>query len=372
MVVAGGGFAAVEAVLALNATLGPRADVILVSPRTTLDFRPAATIESFADVAPLRYDLRAIAEDLGATFREDSLAAVAAEARLVRLRSFKRLRYDALVLAVGTRPRASVAGALTFRDQRDVPRLRRTIAELESGTIRRLVFAAPAGVSWPLPLYELALLAAGRAAARGTDVEVALVTPERTPLEALGGEASALVAGLLADRGVHFFGRTIPAAVRREGRLELGFSGSMPADRVIAVPELLGRRIAGIPGGWSGFVPVDRLGRVEGMRGVYAAGDVTTFPIKHGGLATQQADTLAHAIAASLGIHAEPPSAERVLRLRLVGGADPLILRIELDDDGRPGATVLRHEPSTTEPRTAKVHGRYLTPYLAGRPTLAA
>ena len=70
MVVAGGGFAAVEAVLALNATLGPRADVILVSPRTTLDFRPAATIEPFADVAPLRYDLRAIAEDLGATFRE--------------------------------------------------------------------------------------------------------------------------------------------------------------------------------------------------------------------------------------------------------------------------------------------------------------
>ena len=119
-------------------------------------------------------------------------------------------------------------------------------------------------------------------------------------------------------------------------------------------------------------MPVDRLGRVEGMTGVYAAGDVTTFPLKHGGLATQQADTLAHAIAASLGIHAEPPPAERVLRLRLVGGADPLILRIELDDDGRPGATVLRHEPSTTEPRTAKVHGRYLTPYLAGRPTLAA
>ena len=40
---------------ALNAWLGRRPDVILVSPRTTLDFRPAATIESFADVAPLRY-----------------------------------------------------------------------------------------------------------------------------------------------------------------------------------------------------------------------------------------------------------------------------------------------------------------------------
>ena len=99
------------------------------------------------------------------------------------------------MLAVGTQPRARVAGALTFRDQRDVPRLRRTIAELESGTIRRLVLRLTAGVSWPLPLYELAQVAAqGHAAERGTDVEVALATPERAPLETLGGEASALIA----------------------------------------------------------------------------------------------------------------------------------------------------------------------------------
>jgi sulfide:quinone oxidoreductase len=141
---------------------------------------------------------------------------------------------------------------------------------------------------------------------------------------------------------------------------------------VIAVPELLGRRITGVPSGWSGFLPVDRLGRVHGMTGVYAAGDVTTFPLKHGGLATQQADTIGHAIAASLGAHAEPPPADRVLQLRLLGGPDPLVLRIALDEESRPGEAELRREPAPPEPRTAKVHGRYLTPYLADHPALAA
>jgi sulfide:quinone oxidoreductase len=372
VVIAGGGFAAVEALLAVREAVGPRADVTLVSPRPTLDFRPAATIESFADVQPLRYDLRSIVEGAGGRFRQDAIAAVAGEARRARLRSFTHLSYDALVLAVGTQPQASVAGASTFRDQRDVPQLLRIIGELEDGAIRRLVFAAPAGVSWPLPLYELALLAARRAEARGVDVDIALVTPERAPLEALGGDASVLVRDLLADRGVRFIGRTFPAAACRDGRLELHFSGWMRADRVIAVPELLGRRIVGVPSGWTGFLPVDQLGRVRGMTGVYAAGDITTFPLKHGGLATQQADVIGHAIAASLGLDADAPSTDRVLHLRLAAGADPLVLRIVLDADGRPGETELCRGPATPDPRTAKVHGRYLTPYLAASPALAA
>ena len=37
------------------------------------------------------------------------------------------------------------------------------------------------------------------------------------------------------------------------------------------------------------------------MEGVYAAGDITTFPVKQGGIATQQADAAAEAIAAELG-----------------------------------------------------------------------
>jgi sulfide:quinone oxidoreductase len=368
VVVAGGGFAAVEALLALRELAGPRAELVLVSPKPTLDFRPAATIESFADLPPLRYDLQAIADDVGASYVCEPVAAVAGEARQIRLQSFRRIDYDALVVAIGTQPRAGVPGALTFRDQRDIDLVRQTLTELDMGAIRRLAFAVPAGVSWPLPLYELALLAAARAEELGLFAELALVTPERTPLEALGTQASATVAGLLAERDVRFFGRSVPAAVTREGRLELRSAGSVPADRVIAVPELLGRRVAGVPAGWSGFVPVDRQGRVEGMHDVYAAGDLTTFPLKHGGLATQQADTVARTIAASLGCDVAPAPERSVLQLRLAGGDRPLSLRIELDEDGRPGETeLLDGLPDGSDQRVAKVLGRHLSPFLAGR-----
>ena len=91
------------------------------------------------------------------------------------------------------------------------------------------------------------------------------------------------------------------------------------ADRVIAAPRIVGRAIAGVPGSWYGFVPVDDRGRVEGLHGVYAAGDMTTFPVKQGGLAAQQADAIAADIAAHLGVGdgADPPAP--VLRARLVG-----------------------------------------------------
>ena len=49
----------------------------------------------------------------------------------------------------------------------------------------------------------------------------------------------------------------------------------------------------------TGFVPVDPHGRVAGLERVYAAGDGTAFPIKQGGLATQQADAVAETIAAA-------------------------------------------------------------------------
>jgi len=373
VVIAGGGFAGLEGLLALHALAGDRVHVTLVSPDTRFHHRPAATSEVFGAEAPLVYDLEAMVADVGAIHRLDRLAAVAHREKRVRLASFAQLDYDALILAVGARPVSSIPGALTFRDQRDVAQGRRLMSELRDGAIHRIAFAVPGGCTWPLPLYELALLAAAHADEHGVSAEITLVTPEAAPLEVFGSEASGLVGQLLAERGVRFLGRSLPTTVRRDGELVLQDGGAVQADRVLAVSRLHGPRITGVPVDRWGFVRAHASGHVEGLGNVYAAGDATTSPIKQGGLATQQADLIAQTIAAASGAVVEAPRARRVLWARLLGGERPILLRTELDDEGRPATATFVHEPAELAlGMTAKVFARYLTPYLQSRAALAA
>jgi hypothetical protein len=81
-----------------------------------------------------------------------------------------------LVLALGARARAAVPGAVTFRDQRDAAHLQRVVDELRSGTLNNLALTAPPGVSWTLPIYELALLAA-ETERLGLHTSISLITP---------------------------------------------------------------------------------------------------------------------------------------------------------------------------------------------------
>jgi sulfide:quinone oxidoreductase len=267
-------------------------------------------------------------------------------------------------LATGARAIVGIPGALTFRDQRDSPALRQMLAELEAGAVRRIVFVVPTGCSWPLPLYELALLAATCAEEQGLDAEITLVTPEPEPLALFGKQSSGLVRGLLSERGVRFIGGSGGFRVLRAGLL-LTFAGSIAAERFVAVPQLRGRRISGVPANWCGFVPTDVCGRVEGLADVYAAGDMTTFPIKQGGLAAQQADRIAHTIASGLGAPVKELRADHVLRARLLGGDRTLVLRTELDAFGEPTSGTLEYVDKNLPASSPKVFGRYLTPYLA-------
>ena len=364
IVIAGGGFAAVEAALALRALAGSSVRLTLLAPEPVFRYRPAATSEPF-DLAPSRcYDLRAIAGDVGAECHRSRLEAVASRKHSVRTASGARLGYDALIIATGTRAVVGVPGAITLRDQRDIGLIRRLVAEVESGKVRRVAFAVPAGTTWPLPLYELALLVTGHAREAGLRIEATLVTPERGQLALFGGEASALVRQLLREAGVRFVGGATPAAVRRDGSLPLADGELIEADRVVALPELRGRRLTGVPSGRSGFIPVDRCGLVEGLADVYAAGDATTFPIKQGGLAAREADVVAQTIAAGLGAPVKAIRAPSVLEARLLGGERPVFLRTEFDWAGRPTGAALVRSDEERAAKAAKVLGRYLVPYL--------
>src|SRR3712207_980236 len=103
IVIAGGGFAAVESLLALRDLAPEPVDIDLVAPGRHLIYRPAATARPFTGDEPARFDLAEIAADAGATFRRERLAAVAPQARRLGLASGAHIDYATLILALGTR-----------------------------------------------------------------------------------------------------------------------------------------------------------------------------------------------------------------------------------------------------------------------------
>jgi sulfide:quinone oxidoreductase len=362
VLIAGGGVAALEAALALRALADDLVRVELLSPEPLFWYRPLSVAEPFGLGSAKAFPLPELAAAAGATCTPGSLAAVDVERKHVTTASGDALSYDVLLLACGAVPRPAVAGALTFRGPADTTALSRLLDDTASRGAGRVAFVVPWGAVWSLPIYELALMSATYFADRGAgDVELTLVTPEEEPLQVFGRAASDTVRRLLDGRGIAI--RTTASGVELvDGELRLVPDGSIPADRAIALPRLHGPRIDGVAQTADGFVPVDAYGRVRGLDNVFAAGDVTTFPVKQGGIATQQADVAAVLIAEEAGADVAPEPFRPVLRGLLLTGRQPRYLR--RDATHGPGDdSSISLEPLWWPP--AKIVGRYLAPFLA-------
>jgi sulfide:quinone oxidoreductase len=227
----------------------------------------------------------------------------------------------------------------------------------------RLAVVVPPSVHWALPAYELALLTRRRADDSGRrDLAIEVFTPEAAPLAAFGAEGSQAVAKVLRTRRIDL--RTSTLVTEREGAAGLLADGApLGAGAVVALPEIVGPSIEGLPNDDSGFLPVDGHCRVNGVADVYAAGDGTSSPIKQGGLAAQQADAAAEHLAASLGAPVSPQPFEPVLRGELLTGSASLKMLHRLADAEGVGEVSGDH---LWWPRK-KVAGRYLSAWLAGR-----
>ena len=365
VLVAGGGVAALESVLALRALAGDRVAIELLAPGTDFPHRPYSVRSPFSgEAAPqISFDRAHVTHHRGA------LAEVDPDRREVRTTDGGTLPYDRLIIATGAQPVEAVHGATMFRGP--------ISAGVVEGALRRarerVIFTVPAEATWTLPVYELALLAAHECP---EGPELMVVTPEPRPLDVFGSTASDAVAQLLEQAGIRFLGDAAPQAVLDHALL-LCDGRLITADAVIALPRLRGRDIAGLPNDADGFLTIDRHARVTGVADVFAAGDATAEPIKQGGLAAQQADAAAEAIAAEAGAALDPRPYRPVLRGLLLTGDTPLYLRNDLTGDGvlaRP----LRHAPPQTSRSplwwpSEKIVGRYITGYLAGsRATSAA
>lgn len=364
VVIAGGGIAGIETLLALRDLVGAAIDVTLVAPEPDFSYRPAAVEEPFTSTPPEHRALGPLAEELGARFVLRALAGASPGERRLELDDGSRLPYDLAVICVGARSRPAFSRGISFRTPRD----RRKVAALldeaadGNGAERHIAFVVPPTCGWPLPMYELALMSARRAAELGLRrARITIVTPEPAPLIVFGTAASAAVAEMLEARGIE-----VRAGVRahEEGERIVLTPGGEPlqATDVIALPELVGPAIPGLPADEHGFIPIDGHSRVKGAQDLYAAGDGTTFPIKQGGLATQQADAAAEHIAARLGADLDPKPFRPVLRGKLITGGESLSLTHSLAGgrgEGTASADCLWWPPH-------KVSGRYLAPWLAG------
>jgi sulfide:quinone oxidoreductase len=171
-----------------------------------------------------------------------------------------------------------------------------------------------------------------------------------------GPAASDATAKLLENGGIRVETATV-AKAWESGILHLAGGAEIPAGGVVALPRLGGPTVVGLPQDDEGFVATDELGRVPGLSDVYAAGDLTRWWIKQGGVAAQQADAVASAIAADAGADVRPVPFSPVLRGLLLTGSAPRFLRSEK------GASLVDAHPLWWPP--SKIVGRYLSPFLA-------
>jgi len=361
VLIVGGGVAALETVLALHDLAPELTDVTVIAPNPDFHYRPMTVREPFAQGQARRYPLAPIVSDAGASLICDELAWIDPENRIVHTKGEQELEYDALVLALGAKATPRYQHAVTIDAAHMDEILHGVIQDVEAGYIKRLAFVAPGRMAWPLPLYELALMTAGRAYDMNMDVQVTLVTPEDSPLAIFGQRASSAVADLLERSNV----QTIHSAYAEVPKVDEVIINPgdrrLHVDRVIALPELYGPCVRGIPLSEHGFLRVNRYGRVLDAEGVYAAGDCTEFPVKHGGVGSQQADAVAQSIAADAGAQVTPEPFHPVIHGMLLTGDKPLYLTAKITG-GHGFSSELTETPSWSPP--SKIATKYLAPYL--------
>jgi sulfide:quinone oxidoreductase len=362
VVVAGGGVAGLEAILALRALAGDSVRITLLEPSANFVYRPLTVGEPFALGPAQATSLAQFARDFDCELVQDTVTQVFPDLHAISLASGDELRYDKLIVALGARREAAFDHATTFRGQEDVEALHGLIQDVEGGYVKSIAFVVPRGVSWTLPLYELALMTAGRAFEMCMDISITFITPEERVLPLFGAQASADVRALLEEAGITVRCGSNPEIPVRGAVLVHPSGDLIEADRIVALPILRGRRLPGLPADSEGFLPIDAFARVVGAADVYAVGDGANFPVKQGGSACQQADVAASHIAREMGVPVELEPFRPVLRGQLLTGGKPHFMRHDLHARDASEDASTKHMlwwPPT------KVAGKYLAGYIA-------
>lgn len=356
ILIAGSGPGALEAALALGASEYLDAEIALVSPATEFRYTPNLVIEPFGGSPPSRYNVGEIIKSERVVQWQGTIERIDAGAGRAFSPENDEFEFDAAILATGTRFEPLLpAPAISFGAPGSIERVKEVLAQIDSGGVRAVAFAAPEGPSYRLPLYELALMTADRARAAGQPVALGVVTPEAAPLEAFGSDNSDLVARLCVQAGISLVcGEAIAGFDGEQVAFRSG--GQHPADQLIAMPRLVPRAPEGVPTGADGFVPTQAAQLITGTTNIYAVGDMTDFPVKQGGLASAQARAAVSAIEARLGSRPEAEEFDGEIGGVLLGADGRVSLRARVTRDGAESLAV----GQTSEP-LKKIDSEYLS-----------
>jgi sulfide:quinone oxidoreductase len=346
VLVAGGGLAALEAVVAMR---GPASaeelPITMLAPEASFTSRPMATKAAVGHGSIWRLDLARFARDHRVELIPEALASVDADAGVATTSAGVELPYSALLVAVGATRRPWLPGAIAFGLTEPGAGISSLLRDLKDGAASHVAFVVPSEAFWPPLVYELALLTAEYVRVASLGATVSLVTPEPAPLAEFGPRASLAVARRLRrDRIEVRTGATDAVAV--------------DADRVVTLPALSGPEIDGLPADRDGFLPVDERGRVHGTADVYAAGDAVAFRIKQAGVTARQADAVADTILADRGVR----SHHRLFPTALDGVLTPDEDLLDLRDPRWADDCDLRPRSIWWPPPT--LSARSLSPYL--------
>jgi len=351
--------AGLEALLTVHALAVGRVETTLISPTDHFSYRALGVGVAFGRGVEHAYPLATITGRTGAGFVNDTVERVDVDHRRVALGSGASLDYGAALIAVGARPVPAFDHGITFDRAADATAMDELLSDVAAGFVRSLAIVVPPGTGWTLPAYELALLARKATKSTDLDVTVRIVTPEHMPLGIFGANASRTVRHVLSDADIDVLTTRHPDVIG-DTVIRAG-SHWLTADRIVTLPTLMGPHLAGVPSNSRGFMTTDDCCRVPGAPNLFAAGDGSSYPIKQGGLASQQADVAAAHIAARAGAPVEPPGFTPVLRGVLPTTAGPLYLQRRFDDPGSSAATL---QPLWSPP--TRVASRRLSDFLIG------
>jgi NADH dehydrogenase FAD-containing subunit len=314
IVVAGAGFAGLEAAFALRARLGDRVGLTLVADRDDFLFKPNTIYIPFgADPDSLLIRLTNPAFRRNIRLVRGTVTGVDPDREQLVLGAGHRLDYDFLVLATGAAMRPEeIPGLAEHAETIWTPeqmlslreRLEAVVARARRGSDEQTVLlAVPPNNKCAGPLYEIVFMLETwlrRKAARDR-VRLVFATFESSFIQAFGPKLHAVAGEEFRARGIeaHADERLVEVAPG-EARYASGLQ--LPYDLLVAFPPYVAALdYDGLPADERGFLATEfGSRRVSGQERVYAPGDAGDFPVKQAFLAFLEADAVAEDIAAQV------------------------------------------------------------------------